>query len=576
MKKIKSLFLLIPDSYFIQLILLGIFVMIIYSHTLNVPFYLDDYPSIVENIIIQNPDFISIWKYSTFRTITYLTFALNYLFHQHEVTGYHVLNILIHFLAGSAVLFFIKSIISIPTINKQTLLKINIWLPFITALIFVLHPLQTQAVTYIVQRLASFAAFFYVSCIASYIKARLNKQNTKIRCLYFIFFIIFGTLALFTKENTFTLFIMIPMVEIIFFQKKNNQSRWIIIGTLLFTSILLFGILAFIKGFNIFSLKNIDSFTRMGTDMSRKTYLYYQFYIIWIYIKLFFIPKGFHLDYEISSAILDRTVFWALSGHLFVIIIAFMLKNRNQLISFFILFYYVTHLIESSILPIKDLCFEHRTYLPNIGLSFLTAYFFLFIIANIHKPVMKHFSIVLLVLYFILLGSITWQRNQMWNDPINFWQDCSIFSPHKSRVWAEFGKHLMLAKRNKEAINAFSNAIKFSEDQSGHKKLDIQIVCNLIVLFHKTGQTDRALKLTDRALKQPMNALYMFYMLNNKGNIYLEKKEFSKAERCYHQAIKTYPNNKMAVKGLYNALMLQGRIDEAKKIILKLKQSNDQ
>lgn len=134
---------MILKKTYIQALILLIAVIVTYGHTLDVPFYLDDFSSIKENPILYNwqGTFFEIWNTYKLRVIGYLSFALNYQFHQFQVYGYHLINIFIHFLTGLAVFGLMRGLIATPALNNQT----KTWLPLIVALIFVLHPLQIQA-----------------------------------------------------------------------------------------------------------------------------------------------------------------------------------------------------------------------------------------------------------------------------------------------------------------------------------------------------------------------------------------------------------------------------------------------
>ncbi|KPA17081.1 conserved hypothetical protein, membrane [Candidatus Magnetomorum sp. HK-1] len=556
----------LSKNFFLHFFLLAISVLCVYGHTLNAPFYLDDYPSIVDNLIIHQLNIKNIWIYAPFRCVTYISFALNYFVHQLDFFGYHLVNIFIHFFVGCGIYYFISVLIRIPKINASISKEIQDWLPFLSALIFVIHPLHTQAVTYIVQRLSSLAALFYIFSIAFYIHARLGHNSYFKKYILFSNAMLFAVLALFTKENTVTLMLIIPCIELAFYQ-KSTSSRLMIMGSILITISAFWMLYASIRNINPFSLIDLNVFTRLGTDILRTTYFFTQLKIIWIYIRLFFVPIGLHLDYDISPAIADWSFFLAFICHILVIACAFYMRRTKPIIFLSVLFYYISHLIESSIFPIKDLCFEHRAYLPDIGLSLLCSYIIMDIIVKCHKIVFRYTLIGMLTVLLLVSGLMTWHRNHVWNNPISLWRDCSVYSPHKTRVWAELGKHLMIAEQNNEAIAVLNKVLKHSVDSSGHLKLNVQVICNLIILHHKKGDSEKAIYLANQILQYPINDLYRFYILNNKGNIYLEKKDFAQAETSYRQAISCYPNHEMAISGLYHALLLQEKIEEAHQLI---------
>ena len=157
----------------IVIIVLGI---ICYSNTFDSEFYFDDNNSIVKNVSIRDlGNLRAIWKFSPIRFITYLSFAVNYHFGELNVFGYHLVNILIHIVTAFFVYLFTLyiSILS----NKQT----PYWIAVFAALIFLCHPIQTQAVTYIVQRAASLATLFYMISLSCYVRARILFEGFSIQ-----------------------------------------------------------------------------------------------------------------------------------------------------------------------------------------------------------------------------------------------------------------------------------------------------------------------------------------------------------------------------------------------------------
>jgi hypothetical protein len=156
-----------------------------YSNTFRVPFQFDDKPVIVENPIIKDLRYFATpseakvftehFGYHTFRSryIGYLTFALNYRLHGLDVRGYHILNLLIHISTAVLVYFLIILTFQTPFLRESQMRESCRYIALFASLLFACHPVQTEAVTYIWQRVASLAAMFYVLSIVMYIKARL-------------------------------------------------------------------------------------------------------------------------------------------------------------------------------------------------------------------------------------------------------------------------------------------------------------------------------------------------------------------------------------------------------------------
>src|SRR5262249_6406583 len=136
-------------------------------------------------------------SYISTRPVVYTTFALNYYFHQYNLRGYHVVNIFVHIMNGIFLYLFVRTTLRLSALHfKDTTPE---WIAGFTALIWLVHPLHTQSVTYIVQRMNSLAAMFYILSILLYAKARLTAAPKR-RWLLFAGCTLAGLLALGCKE----------------------------------------------------------------------------------------------------------------------------------------------------------------------------------------------------------------------------------------------------------------------------------------------------------------------------------------------------------------------------------------
>jgi len=168
-------------SSWLALILIGLCALTIYSNIYNNPFVFDDIGHICENKTIRNSsNYFSLGKLLDPRALVDLTFAINYRFGKLNVFGYHLINVLIHIINGFLVYFFVLAILkqqpeflnsSDLSISESSVFSVRI-ISLFSALVFVSHPLQTQTVTYTVQRYTSVAAMFYVGSMLLYVYAR--------------------------------------------------------------------------------------------------------------------------------------------------------------------------------------------------------------------------------------------------------------------------------------------------------------------------------------------------------------------------------------------------------------------
>lgn len=544
-------------------------VLITFGHTLDVPFYLDDFPSIVENHYIFNWRGVeSMFRFSPLRVIGYLSFALNYHLHQFQVAGYHVVNILIHALAGCGVLAFTKGVVRTPAMTGRIPAAAAKWLPLFSALVFVLHPLQTQAVTYTVQRLASLAALFYISSMAAYVHARISGDY-RLKGGLFAFSMLLALLAFFTKQHTLTLPAALLLVEALFFP-ADRRALVIKTGGVVLGLSAAWAILSLLLHYDPFSLKAMEALTRETKTISRWEYLLTQSKVLWVYIKLYLWPTGLHLDYDIpiAAGFFDWKVISALTGHLLVLTGALVISKRFPLVSFAVAFYYLAHLVESSVIPIRDVCFEHRTYLPNMGFCLLAGRLGAFLTTGVKR---RRPAAWLLLFLLLAMGTMTWQRNRVWRDPILFWQDCTSHSPEKSRPWNDLAVMLLRAGRVEEAAAAMGRAMKQVDPGTpGRVEMNEVTSINLVTLLRIQGKYDEALALSENILKKKTTRWNRSKILDNMGLTHLKRGEYKEAESCYKKALRESRWNMKAMAGLGTSIALQGRAEEAIEIFERI------
>ncbi|MEK7990115.1 MAG: tetratricopeptide repeat protein [Thiotrichaceae bacterium] len=544
----------------------------VYGHTLDVPFYLDDFSSIQENPLIYQwqGTIKELWQFAPMRTVGYLSFALNYQIHQFQVEGYHIVNISIHVLASLSVWILLLGLVRTPALKETLSPEAKIWLPLITALFFALHPLQIQAVTYVVQRLASLAALFYIVGMLAYVYARLT-QNLLPRLLWIGLLILCMGLGILTKQNTATLPFSLLLIELVFF--PNHLRRLLLITGFAIASLAgVWVILALAFQYNPFSLQAMEALTKETTTISRESYLATQFHVLWTYIKLFFYPVGMHIDYDypMTETLFNPQTLLAFAGHLALVIIGFISIKRFPLIAFGLLFYYLAHAVESSVIPIRDVVFEHRTYLPNLGLFALCAWV---LVVQLPRWLDKNTAILLVLAITISLGAMTWMRNQVWRNPIALWQDNVEQSPSKNRAWVILGKHLIQAERPQEGIKALlrSGTKVENADGSNSTTYSAETLLNLVVGYKKLKQYEHALNIINQVIYNPsIDTLNRAKFYINRGNIYYELEQYDEAEQSYLTAIQLYPQSISARANLASIFAATGRLQEAENTYLDM------
>ncbi|MDT8397337.1 MAG: tetratricopeptide repeat protein [Pseudomonadales bacterium] len=543
-----------------QWLLIVAAVVLAYAHTLDVPFYFDDFTSIRDNPVIRDwGNWAGLWNFSGARIVTYFTFSANYFLHAYDLAGYHLLNILIHVGAGLAMYWLARELLRTPRISPHASPLLVAWLPLLAALLFVLHPLQTQAVTYIVQRAAALAALFYLLALAAYVQARLS-QDWPQRLLLLALGGGLAGLAFFSKQNALTLPLAGLLVELAFF----NVSRRRLAGILLAG---LAGLLALWLYFRLALGQDLltlaSELTLETTTVSRLQYFAIQMPVLWLYLGKFLLPFNLHLDYDIpvvTTFFNPATLMYA-AAHLGLIGAALALLRRSPMLAFGLLFYYTAHLIESSIIPIRDFAFEHRNYLPNAGLCLFSAWVLLSLLPRYLSA--RQVAALATVLLLTLAG-LSWSRNEQWRDPAAFFRHEVAIHPNNFRAHSMLGENYLRLNDFDNALKAFQQAAQLydrSEDKQNNTK--VAFFSNYILTLDELGHYEQALKVIAGLDLAAMSGAAQSLFLSRQGIIHAKSNQLQLAEEDFTEALRLNANNLDALTNQAKLLLLTGRPQES-------------
>lgn len=538
----------------LSLILLALATLTGYWNTLDVPFYFDDFRAIIENPAVHDPtDWGAIWAYSPARFVGGLSFAFNYTLGEAEPAGYHIVNTLIHFLAATALWFFLAGLVRSPVLGGEPAPRWRVWVPLIAALMFVLHPLQTQAVTYIVQRFTSLAALWYLTALAAFTWGRLKSDWR-----WFLLSAVFTLLAFLTKQNAATLPGALVLIELLFFRRLGGKGR----GAVAAATLALFGALPL-----MIQHPELDGMLRETWEISRVDYLATQLGILWHYIGLIFVPVDQRLEYAVPLVTepWPALVYIQMAGHVSLIATGFLLWTRAPLVAFGILFYYLAHLIESSIFPITDLAVEHRTYLPNVGAFVATAAALAWFL---DKPRLWPAGVVSILAIMSIAGWLTHQRNELWRDPIAFLQEDVRLSPDVERAWTSLGKEQMRRGQFKEALYAFGNALNLSRTEDG---LEVRpsTLANTVMALHYTGQHKKAFNMARLLPMDSLEPVEQSRVYEVRGNALLTLNQLDLARQELEKSLSAWSNpNTLAAMAVLE--YRQGNSDKAKDLAVRV------
>ena len=553
----------------IPVILITLSALLTYSNTFTSPFHFDDVSQIVEYQRIRD-----LSKFSDFEGVRYigeLSFALNYHFGGLNVFGYHLVNIVIHILNGILVWLLVILTFKSPKMGGVSGSPHPVGLIALAAsLLFVVHPIQTQAVTYIVQRYTSLATLFYLLSIVLFVKWRLQslESGARLRWLFYLFSILSAVLAMKTKEISITLPFVILLIEFFFFGGRWRRAYFLIPFLLTLAIIPL----VFINLDTDKPLGDIVGEVREASQetesISRGDYLLTQFRVIVTYIRLLFLPVKQNLDYAypVYHSFFTPGVFLSFLFLLAVFGLAVFLFIRSRkggngyllLSSFGIFWFFITLSVESSIIPIRDVIFEHRLYLPFVGaaLSFCSTMIYgidYWRRLSGRRISLQAAALILLVVTVLPLSAAAYQRNRVWKDEITLWRDVAGKSPFKARTHMNLAFASYNQGLTEEAVKEYRTALRLKPGiASVHN--------NLALVYYNQGRIDEAIEEYKVAIRlKPEIALAHL----NLGLAYSNKGYADEAIEEFTTALSLNPRLTAAHFNLGLAYLRQGRPDKA-------------
>ncbi len=546
-----------------SIILICLVGVIAYSNSFDCSFHFDDGLTIEGNVAIRSLSNIKAWwNFVPSRPIGTLSFALNYHFNKLDVWGYHLVNLVIHIVNAILVWWLVMLTMSTPVMRGQPIAKYKGAMALFTALLFVSHPLATQSVTYIVQRLASLATLFYLLSLALYVKGRLGAGNKdKYGLFFYTGSIVCAVLGMLTKEIVFTLPFALVLYEFSFMKsdtwRVDLKDRGIQIPALIFV---IFVILFFIN-FSLDIFKPIPPLLYQGYDYPITAWEYFltQFSVMLTYIRLFIVPVNQNLDYDypVSHNLFEWQTLIGLVSLAGIVLLGIYLFRRYRLIAFGIFWFFLTLSVESSIIPIsQNVIFEHRTYLPSLGFFLvLTGILFHFLYGRY-----KQVALVIMALMVLTGTVLTYERNKVWKSLYTLAYDDIKKSPNKARTLCDFGTALLEAGNVSEALTYYDKAILISP----HYYLAYY---NRGKVKTELGDYKKAIGDFDSAIK--INPGYA-RAYNNRGGAYVNLGNSKQAIGDFNKAIEidptyteAYYNRGIAYNSLGNYKQAIGDYDKA-------------
>lgn len=471
-----------PVPHAIPLCAIALVGLFAYSNALGGPFVFDDARHIRDNPVIRDlSNYLARWdgyRAMPNRWVAYLTFAVNYRLGGLAVAGYHVFNVAVHLTCAAALYALVVLSFRTPRLSASRLAPASRWLALAAALLFVAHPLQTQAVTYVVQRIASLATLLYLASVTLYAAARVRGEaraaSRGATAACWAGALACALAAMKTKEIAFTLPFAIAIWDLSFFPP--GRGRWRRLTPFLATAAVIPLTLVDLRGHAGAVLAEAGARTRLEhATLSRLDYLRTEIPVVASYLRLLVFPAGQSLDHDppVFRTFLAPPVLGALA--LLVALAAaataaYALTSPRagrravdpaaRLAGFGVAWFFLGLAVESSVIPIPDLMYEHRVYLPSIGFFVAVVSGAALAVAHPGRRGLARVAGVLVAAAVLVLAVATQRRNEVWATDVALWADAASKAPGKARPFYNLGCALATAGRLEEAGLSLRRALR--------------------------------------------------------------------------------------------------------------------
>jgi len=539
----------IPWYYLVAPFGLVLITVLCYLPSLHYAFQFDDVANIVKYFDIRHNTF---WKlfFTGSRWISYWLNAIHYSIGKFDPFSYRVGNVIIHNLNGLLVFYLFYTCLS--RLKKPSFFKDNNFIiALISSALFLLHPVQTQTVCYVIQgELEGMAALFSLSTIACFLQVTIAHSVTSYHTALLLMFTL-TAFACGTKEITIVLPLLILLVDWFFVAHGSWQTlkkRW-------WLHAMVFGIIGYLYMrlltprffYDLFGLKmavknNIGNIITHHPQalITPFTFFLSQFKVILHYIGIFLWPFNISVEYDwlvtkgffAPDCYIPLILLLTIAGYT----VRLLKHNKISPLGFGIIWFFICIIPRSSIIPSPELIVDYKTYLGSIGWLFIIAstlaYCFVRVCAYVRvKTLYTHAALTLLVA--LGLGYQTQERNKVWSSGLAFWGNIIENAPGKARAHNNYGVELSQnLGKYRESIPHFQRAISMDAQYPDPCN-------NLAVAYARTNNLDGAIAMMKQCLT--INKQYPEGH-NNLASFFLEKGDADNAQVCLKKALSYRPH----------------------------------
>lgn len=515
------------DSFKLQALILIFIGFFIYGNSFKNEYALDDGIVIIKNEYVQQglrgiPKILKTDSYDSFykqmnakqqlsggryRPLSVVTFAMEEQFFGNgdKESPSETVTMVRHMLN---VTFYILSVIILLQFLRTYIFKENTIIPFLTCLIFLIHPLHTEVVANIKSR-DEILSFLFI--ILTFMKA-LQYQESK-QTKHFVWSLVFYFLALLSKEYAITLLVLLPLLFYVLLKDT-------FIGSIKKT--VPFIIVAVVYLLIRFSIVGVGS-TQENTDVLNNPYMFAssteklatKIEVLNHYLKLMFYPYPLSSDYSYSTipytSFTDPKVWFSIGFTLLLIVLTLYFFKKRNILSFALAFY-LLHLfmISNLVMDIGATMGERLVYHSSFGFAFVIAVLFDLLTKKMHPKSKQTALIVFGLLITLPCASIVMERNDAWTN------DKKLFT---TDAWTVPNSALVNGNAGKAYVDL--------SEMEANKSMEKELLGKALLHLH------RSVKIHDKYVNGYLNLGVVYFKLNN----------YVKAEEYWRIAQKIYPNN---------------------------------
>lgn len=508
----------------------------IYWPALSGPFVFDDlYSPFLSNVADRMP--FKDWITPT-RPLVSLTYWLNFQASgAGDPTPYHVVNVLLHVAAAILSGLVIRQLLEMSGAQKP----LTRLLALFGGAVFLVHPMQTEAVAYVSSRSESLAVFFYMAAFFVY----LRRPEGPISWGRAIGVMLLFFCAAASKEYSVTLPAILLLTDYFFsslFSWDASKKNWRLYSLAGAGAVLA-------SGFALRLLSRGSTSAGFGlTGIQWYEYLFTQCRAIWVYARMFALPFGQNIDpdFPVSHSLVDQGALIGLVALLAAVYLAWRSRDEYPLICYGFFFFLITIAPTSSVIPIQDVFAERRLYLPMFGLILIA----LDLIRRI--PVTRGTLMAGMVGALFILGALTYQRNEVWSSTIALWSDAVAKAPNKWRPRFQLAFALYQEQRYVEAAEQYRQALRL-------RKPTFELLIDAALAFDEAGNPDEAMSALREAEKLEKNGL----LYDTMGRVEGKRNRLDEALHHLDRAAQLSPGFDAVFADRGNVYFYMGRLDLA-------------